>query len=62
MYSDELESHLATQVEDPAKPAISKLRARERLSTEESLALAKYIVVLWKRVPKARERVSCPAT
>ncbi len=57
MYSDELEDHLATQVEDPAKPAILKLRAKERLTPEERLALAKYIVVLWKRVPKARERV-----
>jgi hypothetical protein len=57
IYSDELESHLATQVEDPAKPAIAKLRERQQLAPDERLALAKYMVVLWKRVPKARERV-----
>jgi hypothetical protein len=56
MYSDELEALLANQVEDPAKPALTKLRAQQHLSREERLALAKYIVVLWKRVPKARER------
>ncbi len=58
MYSDELEAHLATQVEDPAKPAITKLRAQQQLTPGERLALAKYIVVLWKRVPKARERAA----
>lgn len=58
MYSDDLETHLANQVEDPAKPAITKLRAHQQLTPAERLALAKYIFVLWKRVPAARARVA----
>jgi hypothetical protein len=56
MYSDDLESFLANEVEGPANLAITKVRGQEQLSTDERLALAKYIVVLWKRVPKARDR------
>lgn len=56
MYSEELESFLANKVEGPAKPALSKIRAKEMLSPEERISLAKYIVILWKRVPRARER------
>lgn len=56
MYSEELESYLATHVEDPAKEAISKLRTEGRISTKERHALAQYIVVMWKRVPRARSR------
>ena len=57
MYSDELEDYLATKVEEPTKPAITKLRTRDRLTPEDRLALAKYILILWKRVPRARDRV-----
>ncbi|MDZ4073131.1 MAG: DUF4238 domain-containing protein [Hylemonella sp.] len=56
MYSEDIESFLATKIEDPAKPAITKVRVRERLSEEDRLALAKYVVTLWKRVPRGRER------
>jgi len=58
MYSEELESHLANEVEDPAKPALERVRARKQLTTSDRLALAKYIVALWKRVPKARLRAN----
>jgi uncharacterized protein DUF4238 len=56
MYSEDVESYLANKVEYPAKPAITKLRARQHLTSGDRLALAKYIVTMWKRVPKARER------
>jgi hypothetical protein len=56
MYSEQLESHLANEVEDPAKPALEKVRARKQLTSSDRLTLAKYIVALWKRVPKARLR------
>jgi hypothetical protein len=56
MYSDELESYLAREIEGPAIPALSKIRAREYLSDSDRVALARYIVTLWKRVPKARQR------
>lgn len=56
MYSEDLESYLANEIEEPAKPALSKIRARERLVESDRLALARYLVVLWKRVPMARQR------
>jgi hypothetical protein len=56
LYSEELETRLAEQIEDPANSALLKLRTREAITVEEKLALARYIIVLWKRVPKARQR------
>jgi hypothetical protein len=57
MYSDEVESYLANDIEHPALPAITRIRARQPLSENQRAALAKYIIALWKRVPKARTRV-----
>ncbi len=56
MYSDDLETYLANQIEDPANSAIAKVRTRQELTREERIALATYIIVLWKRVPIARSR------
>ncbi len=56
LYSDELESYLANTIEEPAKPVLLKIRAREPLTESDRVALARYIVALWKRVPKARQR------
>ncbi len=47
----ELEEHLANAIEDPAKAAIEKVRERVILNDEDRMALAKYTVALWKRVP-----------
>ncbi len=58
MYPDGLESWLATNVEDPAKGAITKIRNRSPITSEEKRFLAKYILTLWKRVPRARARVA----
>jgi hypothetical protein len=57
MYSEEVESYLANDVEHPALPAIAKVRDRQPLSDGQRTVLAKYIIALWKRVPKARTRV-----
>lgn len=57
MYSDDLEAYLANEIEDPAKPAIQKIRSHRPLSPEDRLTLAKYIVILWKRTPKGRDRI-----
>lgn len=55
-YDDETEALLATKVEDPAKPAIDKLRLEQILSNEERHHLAIYAAVLLKRVPHSRQR------
>jgi len=54
LYSDELEAWLNTEVEQPAQPALQRLRTRQSLTPEDRLALAKYMVVMWKRVPEGR--------
>lgn len=58
MYGQELEQQLANSVEDPAKPAIEKIRRGELPSSQERDVLAHYIIQLWKRVPKGRDRVA----
>jgi len=58
MYGEDLETILANEVEHPAKPAIEKVRARQRLDADDREALARYIAMLWKRVPRGRERVA----
>ena len=58
MYPDEVEQYLATKIEDPARVAIDKVRNLAPLDSGDRLALAKYIVALWKRVPEGRRRAS----
>lgn len=57
LYSDELEQHLANEIEGPANEAIDRLRSRASLDERHRAALARYIVILWKRVPKGRARL-----
>ena len=56
MYSEEIESFLANKIEAPAMSALTKIRQHEKISGDEKIALARYIVFLWKRVPENRER------
>ena len=58
MYPEEVEQHLANAVEDPAKPAIEKIRARDPPNETDRVALARYVITLWKRVPQGRARVA----
>lgn len=58
MYGDELERSLANHVEAPAIPAIEKIRRGDGLSVRDREALSRYIINLWKRVPKGRDRVA----
>jgi hypothetical protein len=57
LYTDELEQHLANELEGPAKAAIEAVRARVEPKGADREALARYIVSLWKRVPQGRVRV-----
>lgn len=56
MYSEEIESFLAQEIEGPTISALTKIRGREKISDDERTALARYIVLLSKRVPDGRER------
>jgi hypothetical protein len=57
LYTDELENRLNSDVEGPANPVLERVRRRELIGDHERSLLAKYIVVMWKRVPEARRRV-----
>lgn len=56
MYSPELESDLNTLVEGPTHHVFDKILARMPLSDHDRKALAKYISVMWKRVPSGRDK------
>lgn len=57
LYSEELESHLANNVEAPAESAITAIRSKQPLNNKQRVALARYIITLWKRVPAGRHRL-----
>jgi hypothetical protein len=58
MYPDEVEQYLANLIENPAKTAIDKVRNLAPLDDADRLALANYIITLWKRVPEGRRRAA----
>lgn len=55
-YSNEVEKHLANDVEMPANAVLEKIREQKVVSPEEKRVLAKYIVAMMKRVPKGKQR------
>jgi hypothetical protein len=57
LYSQELESHLANNVEAPAESAFTAIRSKQTLNDVQRVALARYIITLWKRVPAGRHRL-----
>jgi hypothetical protein len=57
LYTDDIEQHLANDVEQPAKSAIETLRSHQPFDSNQRDALAHYVVALWKRVPDGRDRV-----
>jgi hypothetical protein len=56
-YSKEIEQLLANEVEYPANKVIHKIRDQKSISQEEKFTLAKYMMVMWKRVPENKEWV-----
>lgn len=56
LYSDEVESNLNVQAEIPSHAVFDKVIAGMALSEADRAALAKYVVVMWRRVPTAKER------
>jgi len=55
LYSREMEQYLANKVEEPANVVIRKIRNLQPLTQEDKLDLAKYMMVLWKRVPQRKK-------
>lgn len=56
MYSPELESFLANDIEQPAQTVLEKIRQQKDVSSEDKVALSRYIGFMWQRVPKGRLR------
>jgi Protein of unknown function (DUF4238) len=56
-YSLEIESYLANKIENPANPVIEKIRRKEELKKPDKKKLAKYMVVMLKRVPQSKIRM-----
>lgn len=56
MYSDEVEVGLNMQVEGPTHRVFDKIIAKRPLTSDDCRALAKYICVMYKRVPSGRDR------
>lgn len=57
LYSPELENFLSISVEEPANKVLDKIRTKTQLDEKDKVALSEYITVLWKRVPKGKERL-----
>jgi hypothetical protein len=55
-FSPEVESQLADQVESPGHRVLKRLRAPQHLEAGDRDALALYIAVMMKRVPRARRK------
>lgn len=58
MYTERLESWLNEQIEAPAQEALRRVRKRQPLRQVDCERLSRYIVMLWKRVPRGRTRVA----
>jgi hypothetical protein len=56
MYSDETETFLANEIEEPAKSAIDSIASRKLLTSDQRVVLARYVKSLVSRVPAGRAR------
>lgn len=54
-YPEEIEEFLANEVEEPANSVIEKIRDGKPISSDEKTTLAKYMMVMWKRVPNQKK-------
>lgn len=56
-YSDEVEQYLANTIENPANEVLKKIRNHEEITNDEKETIAEYMAVMYKRVPKGKERL-----
>ena len=57
-YSREVEQYLANTIEGPANEVLKKIRDHEEITDIDKTVLAEYMAVMFKRVPKAKERLN----
>lgn len=57
LYSRDVESKLAKELDDPAVLALRSFSEGKPLSPEDRELVARFLFVQWKRTPRARERV-----
>jgi len=58
LYSPKLEHFLADKIEAPANVVLDKIRNRNKITESDKAVFSKYMVVMWKRVPRLKERLN----
>lgn len=56
-YSPKVEQYLANTIEEPANKILEKIRKRHKISEDDKKIFAEYVAVMWKRVPRGKERL-----
>jgi hypothetical protein len=56
-YSYEVEQYMANTIEGPANIVLDKIRKRHKINEDDKKIFAEYMAVMWKRVPRGRERL-----
>jgi hypothetical protein len=56
-YSPEVEEYLANDIENPANLVLKKIRMRYQITDNDKDALAKYMAVMYRRVPQGKQRL-----
>jgi len=55
-YSPEVEQYLANTIEGPANNILDVIRNRHKISEDDKKIFGEYMAVMWKRVPRGKER------
>ena len=61
LYPPKLERYLSEDIENPANRVLDKIRNRQPLAPSEKITLSSYISVMWRRVPKGKNRFKAQA-
>jgi hypothetical protein len=56
-YSHEIEKYLANTIEGPANLVLQQIRERHQINDDDKNILAKYMTVMYKRVPQGKQRL-----
>jgi hypothetical protein len=56
-YSPEVEQYLANTIEGPANLVLQKIRLRHQITDDDKHVLAKYMAVMYRRVPLGKQRL-----
>ncbi len=57
LYSPKVEEFLANNIEAPANIVLEKIRDRDKITEDNKTTFSKYMAVMWKRVPRLKERL-----